>query len=143
MADQADEARLLEKLRRIQALFEGAATQGERVAAEEALKRVRARLHELPKSAVLEEFQFSLHDPWSYRLFSALLRRYDIRPYRYRGQRRTTIMCRVDRAFLDKTLWPEFGELQKTLHAHLDEVAARIIAQAVHGDASEPSEMEA
>ena len=39
-----DEARLLEKLRAIEALFAGATTDGERVAAAEARKRIQLRL---------------------------------------------------------------------------------------------------
>ena len=41
------ESQLREKLRKIEALFAGAGTTGERVAAEAALERVRARLTEL------------------------------------------------------------------------------------------------
>ena len=42
-----DEAQLREKLRKIEALFAGADTVGEKLAAEAALERVRARLAEL------------------------------------------------------------------------------------------------
>jgi hypothetical protein len=41
------ESQLREKLRKIEALFAGAGTAGERLAAEAALERVRARLAEL------------------------------------------------------------------------------------------------
>ena len=37
------------------------------------------------------EFAFTLRVRWSHKLFIALLRRYQIRPYRYRGQRYTTV----------------------------------------------------
>ena len=43
------ELRLREKLRKIEALFAGAGTLGERDAAEAALQRVRARLAELER----------------------------------------------------------------------------------------------
>ena len=142
---QNDEARLLEKLRRIAALFEGATTDGERAAAELALERVRHRLDELRRTAPEQEQEtsFSLSDPWSRQLLLALLRRYGIRPYRYRGQRRTTVVARVSKPFLDQTLWPQFQELQSTLVGHLNEVASRVISQVVHPDASEASEVEA
>ena len=45
-----DEAQLREKLRKIEALFAGADTVGEKLAAEAALERVRARLAELERS---------------------------------------------------------------------------------------------
>jgi hypothetical protein len=45
------------------------------------------------------EFRFILTDQWSRHLFVALMRRYGIHPYRYRGQRRTTVMARLSRLF--------------------------------------------
>jgi hypothetical protein len=74
---------LIEKLRRIEALFAGAATPGERVAAANALERMQARLHNLQKQDPPLEFKFTLTDLWSQKLFVALLRRYGIRPFRY------------------------------------------------------------
>lgn len=49
-----DEARLLEKLRAIEALFAGATTEGERTAADNARQRIRARIDELRADNVLE-----------------------------------------------------------------------------------------
>jgi len=59
-----DELRLIEKLRRIQALYSGATTKGERLAAERARERIleRLRLHE--KVAPPIEYRFSLPDMW-------------------------------------------------------------------------------
>jgi hypothetical protein len=56
----SDEAALREKLRKIEALFAGAGTAGERNAAEAALERVRARLAELKRQDPPIEMQFSL-----------------------------------------------------------------------------------
>src|ERR1700675_4245879 len=47
------ESQLREKLRKIEALFAGAGTAGERLAAEAALERVRARLGELSRQEPL------------------------------------------------------------------------------------------
>ena len=74
---------------------------------------------------------------WSQRLFVALLRRYGIRPYRYRRQRYTTVMARVSVSFVEETLWPEFVELDKALHAHLDEVTNRVIRDGIHAEEAE------
>ncbi len=46
-------------------------------------------------------------DMWPRRVFVALLRRYGIRPYRYRRQRYTTVMAKVSQRFVDDTLWPQ------------------------------------
>ncbi len=82
------EHRLLERLRLIEALHAGAATPGERDAAANARERIKARLAALQKNSDPPvEFSFKLRDRWSHRLLVALLRRYGIAPYRFRGQR--------------------------------------------------------
>ena len=137
----SDETALREKLRKIEALFAGAGTVGERIAAEAALERVRARLAALAGQDPPIEMQFSLPDSWSRRLFLALCRRYGLEPYRLYRQRLTTIMLRVPRGFLDQVLWPEFQELNKALTHYLNEVTTRIIREAVHRDTSEAAEL--
>jgi hypothetical protein len=107
------------------------------VAAAHALERMRQRLAELSRADPPMEHRFSIADPWSRRLFLALLRRYEIPPYRYPRQRSTTVMARIPRRFLDETLWPEFQELNTTLVSYLDEVTTRVVSQGVHADSSE------
>ena len=136
-----DEAQLREKLRKIEALFAGAGTPGERLAAAAALERVRARLAEVEKREPAIQMQFSLSDQWSRRLFVALCRRYGLMPYRLPRQRRTTVMLRVPKHFVELVLWPEFLELNKALKQYLNEVTLRVIREEVHGDASEAAEM--
>jgi hypothetical protein len=72
----------------------------------------------------------------------ALLRRYEIKPYRYRGQRHTTVMARVPNRFVDETLWPEFMELSKTLRNYLSDVTERIVSQVICQDNSEADVIE-
>jgi hypothetical protein len=132
-----EEQRLIEKLRRVDALHSRAASDGERVAAGEAARRLNERLEDLRAREPIE-YKFSLADEWSRALFIALLRRHGIVPYRYSGQRRTTVMARAPRELVDHDLWPEFKTLRQTLHAHLSEVTNRVIAAAIHGDVSEP-----
>jgi hypothetical protein len=79
-------------------------------------------------------------DQWQRRLFSALCRRYGLEPYRYKGQRHTTVMVRAPRHFVDATLWPEYVELQAALHSWLNEATERIIREEVYGEASEAPE---
>lgn len=135
------ETQLREKLQKIEALFAGAGTAGEREAAEAALQRVRARLAELEKRDPPIEMQFSMPDQWSRHLFLALSRRYGLRPYRYRRQRRTTVMLRVPQGFVNEVLWPEFEELNRALRIYLNEVTLRVIRDEVYSDASEASEV--
>jgi hypothetical protein len=126
-----DEAKLLQKLRDLEALFAGATTPGERVAAGSARERILDRLRQLEKSAPPVEYKFTMVDMWSKKLFLALLRRYDLKPYRYRGQRHTTVMVRVPKRFVDETLWPQFQRASEELRRHLDDVATQVIERAL------------
>lgn len=126
-----NERELIEKLHRIEALFARAGSDGEKAAAAGAAERIRRRLEEQAKFDPPIEFRFSVSDGWSRKLLLALLRRYGVEPYRYRNQRRTTVMARVSRQFVKEILGPELEEFTRLLQAHLSEVTDRIIAQAV------------
>jgi hypothetical protein len=80
-----DEAKLREKLSRIEALFAGATTEGERVAAAEARRRIQARLESAGRIDPAVEYRFTLGDAWARKVFVALLRRYDLKPFRCRS----------------------------------------------------------
>ena len=134
------EQQLRERLRKITALFEGAATAGERQAAAAAIERTRQALHAAVQTQPLPETKFSMADQWQRRLFSAFCRRYGLEPYRYKGQRYTTVMVRAPRSFVDHTLWPEYLELQAALHSYLNEATERIIREEVFRDAGEAAE---
>lgn len=138
---EIDEQKLLEKLRLIEALFAGATTEGERDAAEAARGRIKKRLDQVAHEDPPIEYQFGMPDAWYRKVFVALLRRYGLQPYRYRGQRRTTVMVRVSKRFVDETLWPEYEQIAKTLHRHLDEITERIVSEALHQDSSDPHEV--
>jgi len=132
-----DEAGLIERLRLVEALHAGAATEGERMAAEAARQRIldRLRLREAEDPPV--EYRFSMGDMWSRKVFVTLLRRYGIKPYRYSGQRYTTVMARLSKKFVNETLWPEFQEISEVLRAYLSEVTDRVVSQVIHQDSSE------
>jgi hypothetical protein len=131
------EEQLRARLRKIEALFAGATTAGERVAAEGALTRIKATFAAAQRTAANIQLQFSIADPWARRLFVALARRYGLKPYRYQRQRRTTVMLRAPESFLRKVVWPEFEQLNEALDSYLAEVTARIILEEVHGETRE------
>jgi len=137
-----DEAKLIEKLRLIEALFAGAATEGEKVAAERAKQRILERLRSYEREDPPVEYRFAMDDMWSRKVFVAMLRRYGIRPYRYRGQRYTTVLARLSKRFVDETLWPEFQEISETLRTYLSEVTDRVVSQVIHQDSSEADVVE-
>ena len=135
-----DEARLLEKLGRIEALHAGATTPGERSAAADARRRIEERLSQLRATDLVIEFRYTMRNLWSKRLLLALLRRYGLRPYRYHRQRETTVMVRIPRSF-EATLWAEFLALDEALQGHLHAVAERVIAEAIGSDTSDAEEV--
>jgi hypothetical protein len=132
-----DEQALVNRLREIEALFAGAAGSPTDAAAADTVTRILAKLREAEHLDPPREYRFTFNNRWSMQLFTALLRRYRIAPYRYRGQRWTTVMAHVTKRFVDTTLWPEFVELDKTLTLFLDEVTRRVIERAVCADTSD------
>ena len=134
------EEQLRAKLRKITALFEGAATRGERAAAAAAIDRIKAALGRVGRTEPPAEMQFTLPDRWQRRLFAALCRRYGLEPYRYKRQRFTTVMVRAPKSFVAQTLWPEYLELKGALDAYLNEATERIIREEVYGDDGEARE---
>jgi hypothetical protein len=135
------EQQLREKLRKITALFEGATTHGEREAAAAAIERIRQALRAASvKPEPPPEIKFTMADHWQRRLFTALCRRYGIEPYRYKGQRTTTVQIRAPRDFVNRTLWPEYLELQEALHSYFNAITERIIREEIYRDSGEASE---
>lgn len=132
-----EERELLETLARVEALFADTGFAGERTAAASAMERIRQRLRRLQETDQPIEMRFSLSSPWSKKLFLALLRRYDISPYRYSGQRHTTVMARVPKRFVDETLWPEFQQINSELNRYLSAITDRVITGAIFADDSE------
>jgi hypothetical protein len=124
-----DEQALLDKLRKIEALMAQPGTRGEGLAAADARRRLMERLAAVREADPPVEHRFGMGDYWQRNLFLALLRRYGLKPYRYRGQRRTTVMVRASRTFVAETLWPEFCEMSCTLQNHLDEITNRVIRE--------------
>jgi hypothetical protein len=94
-----------------------ATTDGERVAAAEARKRIQLRLQKAEQREDAVDFRFSLGDAWARKVLVALLRRYDLKPFRYRGQRRTTVMVKVPPSFVKDTLWPEFEQITAAIRS--------------------------
>jgi len=136
----SDEDALIARLQKVEALFARPGSDGERVAAGLARERILERLRLLERTEALIEYRLALPDRWSRALLTALLRRYGLTPYRYRGQRRTTIMVRATRTFMQGTLWPEFQQAAALLDRYLDEVTQSVISKAISVDLSEVEE---
>jgi hypothetical protein len=131
-----------DKLRKIEALFAGAATPGEKAAAGAAADRIRGRLGQAAGREESIEMKFSIPDVWSRQLFIALSRRYGLRPFRHQGMHRQSIMIKTPKSFGEKVLWPEFQELNVALVAYLSEITSKIIREEVHGESDDAEEID-
>lgn len=135
------EAALREKLRKIEALFAGATSPGERSAAQAAAERIRERLRDVQKTEAVSEMRFTVTDPWSRQLLIALCRRYGLRPYRYPRMHRQTVVVKAPRSFLEETLWPEFKAINAALLEYLFEITERVIREEVYRDIADAEEV--
>ncbi len=136
------EQSLREKLRKIEALFAGAGTEGEKVAAGAAAERIRDRLSQAAGREKETEVKFSIPDVWSRQLFVALCRRYGLRPFRYRRMHRQSIVIKAPKSFVEQVLWPEFEELNAALTSYLSESTERVIREEVHRETGDADEVE-
>ena len=130
-------SRLIDTLLKVEALHAGATSEGERLAAESAIDRIKAKLRQFELSDPPIETKFTLVNQWSKQLFTALAKRYGLIPYRYYRQRYTTVMLRAPSSFVEEVLWPEFKALDDILEKHLDEIADKIISQAIYSGNSD------
>jgi hypothetical protein len=126
------------KLRKIEALFAGAATPGEKAAAGAAAERIRERLGQAAGKENFIEWKFSIPDIWSRQLFIALCQ-----PIRHKRAHRQTVMIKGPKSFIEQTLWPEFQELNAALEAYLSEITEKVIREEVHGETGEAEEVDA
>lgn len=119
---------LIEKLLKIEALYAGAKTDGEKISAFNAKQRILKKIEEYIPIDPPVEYQFSLNNQWSVRLFAALLNRYDIKAYRKPRQRKTTLMANVSVSFVTTVLWPEYLEIQGEVDKYFNEKIDSIVS---------------
>ncbi len=119
------EAELKRKLASIEALLQGATTDGERTAAQTVFDRLKQK----GATEQTEDFQFSVPDVWGRRLFIAMFRKAGLQPFRRHGQRATTLMVHGTRSFVIDGVFQQFVEAQGTLAQYLNEVTERVIRE--------------
>jgi len=131
------EEELRAKLEKIERLFAGATTEGEKNAAQNAREKILSKIEQTRESDPPVEYKFSLGDQWSRQLFIALARRYGLSPFRRKGQRYTTVMLKAPKKFVDQALWPEYRELSKVLTEYIANITDKVIRETIHNDTSE------
>lgn len=129
----SQEAELEKQLRGIEARFAKARTSKEWQAAGAARQRLMQRMARADVDHPVE-WQFSSLTVWERQLLMALARRYGLKPYRYQGQHRGTLILQAPKAFIKEVLGPEFKRCSETLRARLDEVAQLVLAEVLEED---------
>jgi hypothetical protein len=114
---------LRRKLAAIEALLRGATSLGELDAARAAKDRIESRLGELP-----QDWYFTIHDSSSRKLFTALAGKLGVQTFRYRGQRRTSLVVNTTES-RKEVLWRQFLDASEQLRKYLDEVTDRVISE--------------
>ncbi len=131
------ESELIEKIKKLEALFSGGATKGEQAAAQAAKERILSKLKETRSKEKDVEYVLRLSDQWSKNLLLALCKRYNISPYRRYRQKYTTVMIKAPERFINEILWPEYIEMSKVLREYLDETTNKIIQKEIFGGSLE------
>lgn len=141
-------AQLLRTLRKVQTLRARAGTPGEQRAAAEAEERILARLNAMsaedfaafdaPPEAPAILHRFSIRDPWTRKLFLAMLDRHGFHPLRYPRQQAHTVRVRAPEEAMER-LWREFRSAAARLRRELEQVTDRAIrAEAFAAGARKP-----
>ncbi len=130
------ETGLVDKFKKIEALYLGATTLGEKAAALHALNNVQEKINYY-KREELQEWSFKFDNHFEKKLFKALLGKYNLKPYRYKGQRYTTVMVQTSKEVVEKTLWPQYLEMVKALRSYLEDVTNDVIKKVMGQENSE------
>ncbi len=112
-----DDCILGEQFRHIEMKYAGLGA--EAGAGDRAKTQIIARQKELASTADLE-FRVPAKSEWEAAIFHALLTRYGLKAYRYRNQRKSTILVRVSQRFMDEYLWPIFTDVCRELFARFN-----------------------
>ncbi len=123
------EEELFKKLLKIEALYSGATTDGEKLSALNAKKRILKRIEESKPIDPPIEYKFTLQSIWNVKIFVALLDRYNIKAYRRPRQRRTTVMAKVSVSFVETVLWPEYVEIQNEVDNYFSAKVDNIVIE--------------
>lgn len=121
---------LLERIKKIEALINGATTTGEKNAALSAKDRLLEKHITKGMPEKLEEYRLYTSDSWHKKLLIAICRKHGIQPYRYKRQKYTTVMVNINPDFLNDILWPEYLEysehLEKLVEGITDDLIGKI-----------------
>jgi hypothetical protein len=115
---------LADKIRKVEALLAGTATEGEKEAAFLAKQRLVQKADQSPI-----EYTVTNDSHWKKRLFMAVCAKHGVQTYRYKGQKYTTTMVRVTKGFMNLILWPEFKQYAEAFDELAHDIMHDLIAK--------------
>jgi hypothetical protein len=130
----------LDKLAKVEALLQRAASEGERQAAQLAKERILGKISVLHNNRPLE-YKISLDSPWKKRLFGTLCAKHGYKTYRYIRQKRTTVQVMIAKNMMEEVLWPEFLRYAKILEELVEEIL-KDLTHKIHNVLEEEEEVE-
>lgn len=120
---------LLEKIKKIEALIQGASTDGEKSAAISAKERILDKHQYLEIHKDPKEYSLRTEGQWNKKLLLAICRKYGVNPYRYKRQKYTTVMVNINEEFLNKVLWKEYTDYGDQLNRLVEEITDDLISK--------------
>jgi len=128
---------LIDKLQKIQALYLGALTPGEKAAAAHAMTNIQNKLESYKHQERVTEWKFGVNNYFEKRLLKAIFNKYGIETYRYSGQRHTTLNAKTTDTIVNEVVWPQYQEMAKVLRDHFDKLTNEVIKEALGEDERE------
>lgn len=128
---------LIDKLQKIEALYLGATTAGERAAAAQVMANVQNKLESYRQEEKTTEWTLTVENQFEKRLLKAILAKHGLSVYRYPRQRYTTLKVMATKATINTIIWPQYLEMCKVLESYLDEVTSDVIKKSMGQENSE------
>lgn len=128
---------LIDKLQKIEALYLGATTVGEKAAAAQMMANVQNKLESYRQEEKTTEWTLTVENQFEKRLLKAILAKHGLSAYRYPRQRYTTLKVMSTKTTINTIIWPQYLEMCKVLESYLDEVTSDVIKKAMGQENSE------
>jgi len=127
---------ILERIKKVEALISWAKSDWEKNAAMAAKERIFKKYPELDIKNNIVEYTIKTQDSWHKKLFVAICRKYNIKPYRYYRQKYTTVMIKINEVFLHEILWKEYLEYSEILEELISWITDEVINK-IHKEENE------
>jgi hypothetical protein len=98
-----------------------------------ASNEIAARIQQLSRDSDMRVYQFKVQSDWEGLVVIALLRRYGLVPFRFKRQKRGTVMARVSERFMNDVLWPIHNQVVSALRDHFNQFVTAMLPDIADG----------